>query len=151
MSKSKGIFRWITLLFSVALVCAVAGPQARASEWNEKTQLTFNEPVEIPGRVLPAGTYTFQLMNLPSNRNVVEIFNKNRTKLDAVVMAIPAYRETPTGKTVVTFAERPVNTPEAVHTWFYPGTQFGQEFLYQNPSPRRELAMAARTKASRAG
>ena len=30
----------------------------QADEWNKKTVLTFSQPVEIPGHVLPAGTYT---------------------------------------------------------------------------------------------
>jgi hypothetical protein len=37
----------------------------------------------------------------------------------------------PTGETVVKFDERPTGTPEAVKTWYYPGANFGQEFVYR--------------------
>ena len=33
----------------------------RADDYNKKTRLTFSQPVEIPGKVLPAGTYIFRL------------------------------------------------------------------------------------------
>ena len=33
----------------------------RADEWNKQTVLTFSQPVELPGRVLPAGTSMFKL------------------------------------------------------------------------------------------
>ena len=48
-------------------------------------------------------------------------------------MGQPTYRVQPTGKTVFTFEERPVDTPEAIHKWFYPGHRYGLEFFYSHP------------------
>jgi hypothetical protein len=31
---------------------------------------------------------------------------------------------------VVHFEERPSDSPEAIHSWFYPGDNYGQEFVY---------------------
>jgi hypothetical protein len=48
----------MTNQFKVAVWTALAGgvawfaPMAKANEWDERTVLTFNEPVEIPGQVL---------------------------------------------------------------------------------------------------
>ncbi len=69
--------RWKTMvtLFSVCLLILVLSPIARADEWNKATILTFSEPVEIPGRVLPAGTYQFKLFDSTSNRNIVQVFD----------------------------------------------------------------------------
>jgi hypothetical protein len=92
--------------------------------------VTFSAPVEIPGQVLMAGTYVFKLLDSPSNRTIVQIFNKDQTKLFATVLAIPDYRLKPTGKTVITFDERPAGSPEAIKAWFYPGDEYGQEFVY---------------------
>jgi len=47
--------------FIVAL-CAVSVPVTRDDQSNQATELTFSEPVEIPGVVLPAGTYWFTIM-----------------------------------------------------------------------------------------
>lgn len=139
MLTRKNIFRSLAIGFSAALFCFMLAPQARAGIWNEQTWVTFSAPVEVPGHVLPAGTYDFQLMNSPMNRNVVEIFNKQRTRLYAIVVGEPTYRVQPTGNTVISFSERPVDTPEAIHKWFYPGMLYGVEFVYA-PRPHVNLA-----------
>ncbi len=47
------------------LVVMIAGfslaPAARADEWNKETIVTFSGPVQVPGKVLEAGTYVFKL------------------------------------------------------------------------------------------
>jgi hypothetical protein len=48
----------------------------------------------------------------------------------ATILAIPNYRLKVTDKTVVTFTERPAGEPEALRAWFYPGRQWGEEFVY---------------------
>ena len=114
-------------------------PAARADEWDKLTVMTFNEPVEIPGKVLPAGTYVFKLLDSQSDRNIVQIFTEDQKQLVATVMAIPDYRTEPAGKTVVTFEERPSGSPEALHSWFYPGENYGVEFVYKK-SERQYVA-----------
>jgi LPXTG-motif cell wall-anchored protein len=101
-----------------------------ANEWNKATKLTFNEPVEVPNMVLAPGTYWFTLADSDADRNIVEIWNSDRTRLITTILAIPDYRLQPTGKTVVHFEERPSDAPEAIHSWFYPGDNYGQEFVY---------------------
>ncbi|MDE3136769.1 MAG: DUF2911 domain-containing protein [Acidobacteriota bacterium] len=147
MTIRNGILRSFTIAVSAALFCLVLAPRARAGEWNERTLMTFSQPVEVPGRVLPAGTYDFQLANLASNRDVVLIFNKDRTRLYDIVMGQAAYRVHPTGKTVVTFSERPVGSPMAVNKWFYPGNHYGLRFVY--PHSQVQMAMAKSGNRSR--
>jgi hypothetical protein len=48
----------------------------------------------------------------------------------ATILAIPDYRLQPAGKTVIKFEERPSNQPEALEAWFYPGDNYGHEFVY---------------------
>jgi hypothetical protein len=125
-----------TAVFSLALMGAVLAPAAKADQWNRKTVMTFSGPVEIPGvhlkgwAVLPAGTYVFKILDSQSNRHIVQIFNQSETQCYATILAIPNYRLTATGKTVVTFRERPAGEPEALRAWFYPGKQWGEEFVY---------------------
>jgi hypothetical protein len=124
----------------MALLCALVVPNARADEWNKKTILTFSAPVEIPGKVLPAGSYTFQLLDSPADRHIVQVFDKDM-HLITTVLAVPNERLKPTGDTVIKFAERPGDQPEAIRAWFYPGDNMGQEFVY--PKQRAlELAKA---------
>lgn len=148
MMTRTGIIRSLAIGLPAFLLCFVFAPRARASEWNEQTCITFSAPVEIPGHVLPAGTYDFQLASGVSNRNVVEIFNKQRTKLYAIVLGQSAFRYDPTSKTVVTFSERPVDTPEAVHKWFYPGMRYGIRFVYPRHSMVDMAANKVKTRAA---
>jgi hypothetical protein len=65
--------RLLTVGFCLVLLCVLSVPSTMADEWNQATKLTFSGPVEVPGRVLPAGTYWFSLMNDDSDRNIVQI------------------------------------------------------------------------------
>lgn len=117
----------VLIVFCCALLFAFF---ARADQWNKKTTLTFNLPIEIPGKVLPAGTYVFKLADSNADRHIVQVFNEDENQIYATILAIPNYRLQPTGDTVVHFAERAANTPQAIRAWFYPGDNFGQEFVY---------------------
>ena len=119
------------VVFSLALMGSMLLPgSAKADQWNKATKLTFSGPVEVPGKSLPAGTYWFQLMDSSANRHIVQIWNADRSQLLATVLAIPNYRLRPTSDSVISFAERPTGSPVAVREWFYPGDNFGQEFVY---------------------
>jgi hypothetical protein len=134
----------------VALASAVLTPVAHADEWNRKTVMTFSAPVEIPGvhltgwGILPAGTYVFKILDSQSDRHIVQIFNKDETEIYATILAIPNYRLKATDKTVVTFTERPAGEPEALRAWFYPGRNWGEEFVYPK-AKAIALAKAANT------
>lgn len=117
-------------LVAATVLGAAILPGARADEFNKKTIVTFSQAVEVPGKILPAGTYTFQLMDSPADRHIVQIFNADGTQIITTILAINDYRLQPTGKTVMSFNERPGDSPDALRAWFYPGDTFGQEFVY---------------------
>jgi hypothetical protein len=130
------LLRVVAPVFCMALMGAMLAPNAKADAWNRKTVITFDGPVEIPGvhlqgwGVLPAGTYVFKILDSQSNRHIVQIFNKDETTVYATILAIPNYRLKATDKTVITFRERPAGQPEALRAWFYPGRNWGEEFVY---------------------
>jgi len=101
-----------------------------AGDESNKTVLTFNQPVEIPGQVLPAGTYTFKLVDSINDRHVVQIFNADGSQIIATVLTIPDYRLQATDQTLIKFGEVPVGSPDVIRAWFYPGETVGQEFVY---------------------
>jgi Protein of unknown function (DUF2911) len=119
-------FASLALLFAFLIVL----PAARADQANQATKVTFNQAVQIPGRVLPAGTYWFVLPQEVDEHYQVRIFNSDRTMLYATVFTNDARRAQTTGHTAFTFAERGSWQPQAIVTWFYPGSTTGHEFLY---------------------
>ena len=132
---------WIGLTLSVLGFASASFGQTPSQK---TTKLTFSQPVEIAGHVLPEGTYTFMLADPWSDRNVIEIRNADASLLISLVTAIPDYRLQPTDQTVVKFAEVPSGSPEAIRAWFYPGDNFGWEFVYPK---RRALALARASNA----
>ena len=136
-----------TTISCMALMGAVLVPVASADSWNRKTVVTFSGPVEIPGvhlagwGVLPAGTYVFKILDSLSDRHIVQIFNKEETIVYATILAIPNYRLQATDQTVITFRERPAGEPEALRAWFYPGRNWGEEFVY----PKARAVVLAKT------
>ncbi len=130
------ISRITSTVFCLTLLGAAFSPRVKADDHDKKTTITFSGPVEIPPvyitgmRVLPAGTYVFKLLNSSSNRHIVQIFNKDQTKIYATILAIPNYRLVPKNKTVITFNEGLKDRPQPIRAWFYPGANWGEEFVY---------------------
>jgi hypothetical protein len=133
------------MLVTLALIlaCVIVLPVARADQYNQATQLTFSQPVQIPGRILPAGTYWFVLADNIADRNIIHIFNSDRSMLYATVQTITAERPQLTDRTTITFAERQSMQQNSIVTWFYPGRKSGHEFVYPK-SVEQELAQASR-------
>lgn len=123
-------FGAVAAAFCLMFIASVMTPSANAQNGDRKTVVTFSEPVEIPGTILPAGTYFFKLLNQDSGRWVVQIFDKNQTHTYATLITVQDFRYHPTDKVVMTFAERPAGEPPAVKEWFFPGENFGRQFVY---------------------
>jgi hypothetical protein len=134
------IIKTVLAVLTLASFGAICASGVQADNWNKKTVMTFDQPIEVPGQILPAGTYTFQLVESTSDRNIVRIFQADGTTVVVTILAINNYRLHPTDKTVVKFAERSGDNPEAIKAWFYPGDNFGQEFVYPK---QRAVELAA--------
>jgi LPXTG-motif cell wall-anchored protein len=124
-----------TLLLSSSLTLSFfMTTPAMADESNKRTEFEFSAPVEIPGHVLAPGKYVFELLDTASSdRNIVQIFSKDSNgneTLIATISAIPDYTANTPEKAAVHFEERHAGTPEAIHSWFYPGDDTGWEFVY---------------------
>jgi hypothetical protein len=134
-------------------------PRATADESDQKTIFTFSDSVQIPGQVLEPGTYVFKLADSESDRDIVQVFNQDETHLYGTFLAIPDERLRPAGKPIITFEETVSGSPEAVKAWFYPGDNYGHEFVYPKPMavamakanhtpvPSMPAELAANTKA----
>jgi hypothetical protein len=131
-------------LFAIALTCAatmsVLSPTMSAGLWDKRTIVTFSGAVEVPGTVLQPGRYIMKLVDSPSERHIVQFSNERENHVFATILAIPAWRENPSDHSVFTFYETPAGQPPAMRTWYYPGDNTGQEFVY--PKDRLALLLA---------
>jgi hypothetical protein len=127
----------------VGLGMGMLASSARADQWDKKTILTVNEPIQVRDTVLQPGKYVFKLLDSQSDRHIVQIFNYDQTRIIDTQLAIPNYRLEPTGNSRFSFWETPEGSTRALRAWFYPGDNFGQEFTYP-----KHLAMAKTSSAS---
>ena len=132
-TKAKAIVFALGVLFGMVV-------RANADTWDQRTIFTFSGPVEIPGQVLDAGTYVFKLADSGSDRNIVQVFNKNENRLYGTFLTVPDYRLKPAGKTIITFDERPSGSPEAAFVNRFSRRLSGERrafVLLEQPNRRR--------------
>jgi len=79
--KMADRLKFALLSLLVALVTFVAAPIAKADAWDKETIVTFSSPVEVPGQVLPPGTYVFKRAHSEWDRDIVQIFTKDQRNL----------------------------------------------------------------------
>jgi len=126
-----------------AAVMCLAPQATRADEYDKKTIVTFDQPTEVPGIVLPPGKYVIKLLNSSSNRHIAEVMNERMDHLYALTFTTAAERLSPIreseNKKILTFYEGKNGQPQAIRQWFWPGDTIGQEFLY----PKNQAAKIA--------
>jgi hypothetical protein len=136
-----GPMRCIAAAACSAMLLTSAATTASAQTTSDRmTFVTFSGPVSIPGKTLPAGTYTFKLADSPADRHIVQVFDKDQTQLIATLLAVSADRTEASGDPVIRFKETPSDRPPALHYWYYAGERAGNEFVY----PKSQAMMIAR-------
>jgi hypothetical protein len=99
-------------------------------EWNKKSTLVTEKPVEFPGVVLAPGTYTVRLKEAGERRSTVEILNQDESQVMATILAVPDHRTRPEDGSEFTFHQVQRDGPQPVQSWFYAGDLVGLEFVY---------------------
>jgi hypothetical protein len=119
------------IIAAAGAAALLLGPStARAQEIEEKLTLTFSKPVEVPGEVLPAGTYIFQVLKQGS---LTRILSPDELHVYATLLTVPEEKkESEDGATVI--MKKNEDGPERIDAWFFPGDSVGNEFVYHKPS-----------------
>src|SRR5215469_15217936 len=132
----------IVLLTIAALLLALSlGTRAKADDWDKKTIVTFDQDVEIPGQVLPAGIYVFKLFRSSSDRFTVQVWDGSEFQLLATLITIGDSYPNPNGKAyfVLDTSGTDEGYPPAVVSWFFAGSDEGRDFIYSGYSTTRML------------
>jgi hypothetical protein len=132
--------RFKTVMCVAAAAVIWFRPSPNADESNKLTYLTFSKSVQLPGVMLPAGKYRFELADPDDSRQVIKVQTEDGKKQLAMLMSIPHQLSRPTKDPLVLFAETPAREPDAVKAFVYPGESIGYEFIY----PRNEAMKIAK-------
>ena len=120
----------LNVMLGMVVAAGLFNSAAHADQADQKTIITFSTPVQIPGEVLPTGTYMFKLAEHGSDQDLVQIFNADGTKLYTTLWTDPTDRQKITGNTTVILAEQGSGQPNALTKWYYPGEETGHQFIY---------------------
>jgi hypothetical protein len=122
-----------SLVIAALLGVLAIAPKVTADELDQKVIATFDKPVEVPGNVvLEPGTYLFKLRDPESLNHVVIIESPDGHHTYATVLGMNDYRTYSTGKPQFLFGEVPAGQPARLKAMYYPGENYGQEFIYQH-------------------
>ena len=136
---------------ALSLMGGVLAPAVKADEWNKKTNITINQPIKVQDTVLPAGSYVIKLLDSPSDRYIVQIFNAEENHLITTVFAVPVLKSHAPDSSEFKFYESESGQPAALHTWFYPGESTGYEFRAGREGVAPELSIADATSSTNVG
>jgi len=126
MAKQRLFLR----VFVAGMLAALLIPAMNADPVKKATSLAVFEPIEIPGVVLQPGNYVVKVPDPVTHADMVGFYNQDESQLIKLVRTIPSYRLEVRDKTVITFEERANGAPDAIKTWFFPGDNWGREFVY---------------------
>ena len=129
--------RKLTLVALIATVFTILTSSAGAQVLSEKMRVSFPQPIEVPGVVLPAGTYVFESLE---SEHLNRIMSADQMHVYAVVSTIPEERLTPSEKGTVQLGESSKGTPQKVSAWFLPGPSDGSEFIYDHSKSTEEVS-----------
>jgi hypothetical protein len=126
------LYRKLTLVATVITVFVWLTPQARAQLLEQKVRVTFSGPVEVPGEILPAGSYVFEALE---SGHLTRILSADERHVYTTLITVPEERtETVTNATIVLEENHP-GMPQKIEAWFYPGYSTGNEFMYKRSNP----------------
>ena len=112
---------------AAALALMVAG-SVMAHSSNHENRLTFSRPVALPGVVLPAGSYTFDVAS-DTALNLVVV--RNRTKVFYTGFTGTVQRPAGVSSTAaITLGEASASEAPPITAWYEIGGTIGHAFRY---------------------
>jgi hypothetical protein len=122
------------VLFSCALGLALLTVAAvHAGALNQRAnQLRFGVAVALPGVVLPAGTYTFEIANPEGSGDVVRVWDgaRRRALFAAFTYRVPRPENLPKDQ-AISLGEAGRGDPAPIRAWYPVGDSNGFQFIYR--------------------
>jgi hypothetical protein len=120
-----------TACFLTAVGILASTLTTAASPFNRATYFTFRTDVTLPGTVLPAGEYVFEIANPNGGADVVLVRNKTRSKLHYMALTRAVIRDSSHGlDAAIVLGEASRSEPRRVNAWYPAGETTGRQFLY---------------------
>jgi len=118
------------LIAATALVAlTAAATHAAVLSW--VNYLKFSTAIALPGVTLPAGVYTFEVVNPGTDADVVRVSSRDgrRTYFTGFTRRVPRPARLPKDRLVI-FGEARQGEPQPVAIWFPIDSSTGHQFMY---------------------
>jgi hypothetical protein len=122
--------RHLVFTAAIALLALTAAPSgASLGHWD---RITFSGPVALPGVVLPAGSYKFEIANPETSLRVVRVSDRDtgRVYFAGFTRLVPRPVNLPADQ-LVTLGEAPRGAAMPITVWYPSGLSQGHQFIYR--------------------
>jgi hypothetical protein len=110
---------------------SLVSPALRADNNSVKqATVTIQSPEQVPGSVLPAGTYVFKQSGSQSGWTIVQIYNNDDTAIVTTVLAYPNPKVASNGQNVVTYPANGAGSIPAIEGFVFTGDSTVEQFAY---------------------
>ena len=123
--------RHLVFTAAIALLALAAATPSRAA-LGLGDRITFSEAVALPGVVLPAGSYTFEIANPESSLRVVRVTRRDtgRVAFTGFTRMIPRPVNLPANQ-LISLGEARLGDPVPINVWYPSGRSQGHQFIYR--------------------
>jgi hypothetical protein len=113
--------------------CAVLVAGFASADSDEvRAVVTFDHPVEIPGRVLPAGVYVFTMSPFEVEEpQILRIFDASGEHPVATIMTVAEREPGPAKRSIAKYENSSAGEPSRLVEFVFKGSRYGHRFVYQ--------------------
>jgi len=115
---------------SALLLSLLLAAWAQALSFNHENTVRFNRAVSLPGVVLPAGSYSFDLAGSALNVVVVRNATQRTQYYMGLTTLVPRPTNLPANATITLGEARATEAPP-ITVWYPIGGTYGHAFRYQ--------------------
>ena len=119
------------MMTTAAALLALAAATPSGAAMGPRDHITFNRAVALPGVVLPAGPYTFEVMNPDSSSTVVRVAHRDTHQVFFSGLTMTAVRPAnlAAGR-LVTVGEAAAGAAIPITAWYPTGRLAGHRFVW---------------------
>ena len=123
--------RIVTAAAVGALLLGVAAKPTKANSFESRHRelITVNAPIALPGVVLAAGTYAFELP-ASGDDSIVRVSSKDGRHIYLTQFTLLVSKPNREDVPKMTFGEAAPGTARPVKAWYPEGTERGRQFIY---------------------
>jgi hypothetical protein len=139
----------IVIAASLLIITSALAQSIKAADESDwPTSITFTEPVRVGDMVLSPGQYEFRLVHGITDRAILMIYSRDRSRWEGIVMGLHAHRMNTSDHNEFTFERTGTNGQLELKSWFFRDWRNGIYFNYHERTMRAGAAKTSNPPAT---